>query len=193
MSEEIKEEKSKAGAIIAVVIAIAVIAGGIMFFKSNKANTTVQNKETAVVTKTEPKEETTTARIDITTKLADADKPQFEVYVDGAETPLKQVDWMPKFDRQGFIVQKEGNEAKIRIKALTESEIKVVILGPDRRDENNKLLESWVDYTSVSVDGKEILAEPIAVWHNKSFTHIINAKNGKEYEIIAKWKKHTEK
>jgi len=52
-----------------------------------------------------------------------------------------------------------------------------------------KIIPVWVKYTSVTVNGKEILSEPVEVWHNKPFRYTIKAKAGKEYNIHAEWQK----
>lgn len=189
MSEEIKEEKSKAGVITAVIVAVAVIAGGIMFFKpSNNAKVQEQKVATAT-TAPKPKAEKTVARIDISTKLVDAKKPQFEVYVDGSKTPEKQAGWMQKSGNQGYVVQRDDGAKNIKLKALKDVDIDIILRGPDKRDENKKFIPVWVKYTSVTVNGKKILSEPVSVWHNKPFRHTIKAKAGDEIKIHAEWTK----
>ena len=127
------------------------------------------------------------ARIDVSTSLVDAKKPQFDVYIDDSETPEKQAEWMVKYNNQGNIVQKTGNDVNITIKALKDADIKVNFKGPWEQDETGNLKELWVKYTSATVNGQEILPEPVDVWHNKSFTYIIDAKAGNTYKIHAEW------
>ncbi|MBR1600276.1 MAG: hypothetical protein IJ677_01710 [Alphaproteobacteria bacterium] len=189
MSKEIKNEKSKAGVVTAVVVAIAVIAGGIMFFKPSN-NVKVQEQKVATATTApKPKDEKIVARIDLTTKLVDAKKPQFEVYVDGSKTPEKQAGWMQKSGNQGYVIQRDKSSTDINIKSLNDSELMVVLRGPDKRDENKKFIPVWVKYTSFTVNGKKILSEPVSVWHNKPFRHTIKAKAGDEIKIHAEWTK----
>lgn len=189
MSEEIKEEKSKAGVITAVVVAIAVIAGGVMLFKpSNNAKIQEQKVATAT-TAPKPKAEKTVARIDISTKLVDVKKPQFEVYVDGSEKSMKPTGWMINSGFFGYVVQKNGNDVVILIKTIKDSEISVALRGPDVRDSKGNRIENWVKYTSFTVNGKKILSEPVSVWHNKPFRHTIKAKSGDEIKIHAEWTK----
>lgn len=189
MNKEVKQEKSKAGVIYTIIALIVVIVGGVMLFKSNNTDATAQKQKNTIATKVEPKEEKTIARIDIITKLVDAEKPQFEVYVDGSETPLKEESWMPKYDKQGVAVLKEGNVADIIIKPLNEIEITFAFRGPDKRNENNEVIEKWVDYNTISVNGKNILSQSVSTWLNKPFYHVINAKAGEEYKIHAEWTK----
>ena len=132
-----------------------------------------------------------TARIDIATKLVNAKKPVpvFEVYMDDSETPQEAADWMLKYNNQGNVVQKTGNDVNIKINALKDASIKVNLKGPWKQDDDGNQLESWVKYTSVTVDGQEILTEPVNVWHNEPFTYTIDAKAGNTYNIHAEWKK----
>lgn len=133
-----------------------------------------------------------TGRIDMTTALVNPDQPQFEIYVDNSETAEKQAAWMLKKNWQGYVVQKDNGKVDITVKALADAEIQVNLRGKDLRDEDNKLIPVWVDFTSLSVNGEEVLAEVTPVWHNKPFGYTINAKNGEEYKIHAEWKQHKE-
>lgn len=193
MKNEVKAEEKKNGTIYAVIAIIVIaIASGMVFFKSgsgtDKANT-IQKVAIETEEATAAKEEKMVARIDITTPLVDATKPQFEVYVDGSKTPEKQAEWMPKFGNQGYVVQRDKNSTDINIKSLNDSELMVVLRGPDKRDENKKFIPVWVKYTSFTVNGKKILSEPVSVWHNKPFRHTIKAKSGDEIKIHAEWTK----
>ena len=199
MSKDIKTQEptknNKKYIALALVAILAVI--GIVMNNSNEektvATSTTEPEVTANINKEpQPKEEPTVARIDISTPLVNADEPQFEVYVDGAEEPEKQAAWMPKLGYQGVVVQKEGNEGIITVRVFSDAEIRIVLRGPDKRDENNQTIENWVDFTSVQINGEEILPEITAVWHNKPFRHTINAKAGDEVKVSAKWQKHNE-
>lgn len=189
MSNEIKEEKSKAGAIIAVVFAVAVIAGGIMLFKSNNADTTVQKQKTAVITQTEAKEEKTVARIDLTTKLVDAPKPQFEVYVNDSETPEKQASWMPKFGNQGYVIQRDSGNIDVVVKVINDTDINILLKGL-RDEKEGKLIKHWVEYTSFIINDEEILPKVTSIWYGKPLTHKIKAKKGEIIKIKVEWQKN---
>lgn len=139
-----------------------------------------------VSTVQEETQEPTTARIDIITPLFDAETHQFEVYVDDAETPLTQEEWMLKYNTQGSTIQKAGNNANIMIKALNDADIYILLKGPWKQD-NNNMAEHWIKYSSLIINGEEVLPESIDVWHNKPFKHIIDAKNGETYKIHVEW------
>ena len=160
-----------------------------------------------ITTKTEPKvvatvsevtdstvavEKTVKARIDISTPMVDENKSQFEVFVNGSEESEKQVNWMRNLQRDGFVIKGEGSAMEILIKARNNADLVVVLRGPDTRDKNGNRYPTWVKYTSVIINGEELLSEPANVWHDKPFIYTLKTKAGKEYKIHAKWTKRTE-
>ena len=193
MSKEVNTEEKQTKnrinfiMILGIVVVIAIIIEAITSFKSDN-NRIVQEHENTT-TATDIEKEQTIARIDISTTLIDDGKMQFEVYADESEVPLEQADWMPKYNAQGNVVQKEGNSVNIIIKALNDSVIRISLKGPWKLNENGKQEEVWVKYTSLTIDGEEILPEPVNVWHDKTFAHTINTKAGEEYKIHAEWTK----
>ena len=188
MKKEIKKEEKKSRKIYLVILAIAIIAGAIVFFKPKADMNGVGETQQVVNEVAESREQLTTARIDITTNLVDAAKPQFEVYVDSSENPEKQASWMPKFETQGYVVQSDNGDIDIVINAIKEdTDINLTLRGKWEQDKDNNMMENWVKYTSLTINGKEILPEAVAVWHNKPYRYTINAKAGEEYKVHAEW------
>lgn len=187
MTKEIKKENKKVNGIYWGVAAIFAVLALFVILQPKNNTDTAETTEVVVAESVEPQEEKTVARIDFSTKLVDADKPQFEIYVDGSDVPEKQASWMAKNNNQGYVVQKNANNVDIVVKALDDNDINLALRGPDKRDENNQFVPVWVKYTSFTVNGKEILPEAVELWHNKPFRHTINAKAGEEYKIHAEW------
>lgn len=175
---------------LALVVLLAII--GIVMNNSNEEETittiTTEPEVIANVTEEKPIKEPTIARIDITTPLVNAEEPQLAVYVDGSSEPEKQARWMPKVNKQGYVVQKESHEIDITVKFLNNANTNVIFRGIDRRDDRNERIPVWVNYTSITVNGKNILPEETMVWHNKPFIFEIKGKTGEEYEIHTEWK-----
>ena len=94
---------------------------------------------------------------------------------------------MPYHNIQGYVIQNEDNDANIVIKVIENAKIALQLRGKDERDNNNMIIENWVKYTSLSIDGEEILPEAVEAWHNKPFTYTINAKAGEKYKIHVEW------
>jgi len=201
MSKEIKKDEpeetksNKKYIILALVVILAII--GIMSGNGKEDETATVNaatteqatvaEETPIVAETPAETEPTVARIDITTPLVNADEPQFEVYIDNLEIPEKQIAWLPKFGMQGYVVQRKSSKIDILIKTINDAKISFSLKGPDKRDENKKFIPVWVKYTSLKVDGKEILSQAVEVWHNKPFKYVIAAESGDNHQLHIEW------
>lgn len=194
MNKEIKQEKNKnRNKTYAVIVAVVAVLVAFVIFKPSHNTQNTETTKAPEVQTVETKEETTIARIDITTPLVDATKPQFEVYVNDSEEPEKQNVSMPKFDVQGYVIQKDNGNEDIKLKALKNADISIVLRGRWEKNDNDEIIEHWVKYTSLAINDEEILPEAVEVWHNDPFRYTINAKAGEEYKIHVEWQKDTNK
>lgn len=204
MSKEVKKDEPKTSGTKYLIVGLVVILAGVYALLSNNSTneqtvtiakptaTTEQAPVTEQITvaeETPATKESTVARIDITTPLVNADEPQFEVYVDGSEEPEKQAAWMPKFGKQGYVVQNSDGAKDIRIKALNDTNINIVLRGK-REVVDGKCIPHRVTYTAFTINEKPIISETKSVWCKKTYSHTIKAKNGEEYKIYAEWQKH---
>ena len=187
MSKENDQEKqntSKSKYILG--IAVIVLIASYFACLNNTEKTTTAVPTTAKVHNIE---EQTTARIDISTNLAEDEKPQFLIFVDGAEKPQKRAFWMYRKGLYGSTVQKEGKELNIVIKALKDANIKLLLSGAQQVDEKKKNIPAWVKYTAFTIDDNAVLDEAKPVWFEEPFTYTIKAKEGEEYKIHTEWQK----
>ena len=99
-------------------------------------------------------------------------------------------DWMKKFGQYGYCLQETNIGADYDIEVLRDTTLNILLRGPDNRDENNKTMENWVDFTSLIINDKEILSQTTPVWHNKPFTYTFSVNKGENIHLHAEWKKH---
>ena len=158
-------------------VALLALGGVFVYNQHDNLSTLVFNKQV----------ESAVGRIDISAPYTE--EAQFELYGENEE-PLKEASWMRNFNGRGYVVQKDGTNCNFVIKVNNNVELKLALRGPDKRDENNKLIENWVDFTSVTINGEEILPETKVVWHNTPFVYTLKAKADSTYKISVKWKKH---
>lgn len=171
---------------VAVVLCFALLSENTERTQSVKAVAPIAVKiEQPVVKNTEEN----MARIDISAILAEDEKPQFMIYVDGSETPLKNALWMHNIGLYGFTLQKNGKSLDIVIKALNDVEIKFSASGIQKLDKNKNNIPVWVEYTSFNIDGTEVLDKVERVWFKKPFTYELDVKAGREYKIHTEWHK----
>ena len=115
--------------------------------------------------------------------------------VDVSATDLKinEPKWFA--DEQGIGKTVEGCNINnnIKIKAIGDGLLKINFRGQDKRFED-KHIPVWIDYKSIKVDGKELLAEPVATWHDKPYTYETHVKNDQEIvlEVEQQYHKYTE-
>ena len=131
----------------------------------------------------------TVSRIDFETDLVDKNAPKFEIYTDGSETPNPKASWMTRHNLQGYVIEKAGEEVDVIVKTSDKVKIKISLRGPWEKDADDKMVEHWVKYTSMTVDGEEILSEPVDTWHNKPFIYYIDNKANEEHKLHIKWTK----
>ena len=127
------------------------------------------------------------ARADVYTEYTDT--PHFLLHKKGNVSPAKEASWMPKFGNRGVVVQKNGHKATIVITALEDGDITLSLRGPDERDNNGKRKEKWVKYTDFSINDKQMLSNPVEVWHDKPYRYVLKAKKGNAYKVQLKWRK----
>ena len=175
-------KKSNKSVIILVILALVVV-GGLVASNFCTDKPVVSASDQAKVLKP------VLGRIDMSTPYTE--KTRFVVYDAGdQDKPLNEAAWMSKNDLRGYALQKSGNGRELVINVAEDADIKLTLRGPDKRDENGKFIEKWVDFTSLSINGEEILPGKTAVWHNKPFTYVLKAKAGKVYIISTKWQEH---
>ena len=88
---------------------------------------------------------------------------------------------------------KKHNLADDFIIIFDDTTLSISLRGTDKRDKNNVLIENWVDFIKVSINGKDIISKITPVWHNKPYVYTLEAKKGDILNLYAEWKKHETK
>lgn len=193
MSKEIEPKKQTENVKKDIILSLIVILSTIGIIINNEPNQDMKiipNSEQNI-TKQQLVKKSTIARMDFYTKLVNVDKPQFEIYVDGAEKAEPQAVWMNKHGSQGYIIQSDNDHTDVIIKGLQNTDINIVLRGYRGEDAAGKMIKNWVEYTSVKIDGKEILSEAKTVCYNKIFKYTIPVKAGETHTVEARWKETT--
>ena len=48
----------------------------------------------------------------------------------------------------------------------------------------------WIDYTSIQINGREILSQPVAVWHDKPFRYEMPVEDGQDVYVAFETRYH---
>ncbi len=124
-------------------------------------------------------------RIDFSSK-----NHSFDVYVNGSGVPEKQANWMREYNKYGYTIEKNDTNVTLMIKALDDVNITLELRGKWELEKDGKLMEHWVDFASLVINGKEILSQTISVWHNRPFIYTMDVKKGDILNLHAEWKQH---
>lgn len=128
------------------------------------------------------------ARIDISTDISNSDAP-FNVYLNDSTEAEPPANWMKRRDRYGVTIHTEENSILLKIKVQQKLPLNITLLSKDTRDGDDRQIDNWIKYTSLSINGKDALSEPQVVCARKNFKYTIDAKAGKTYTIEAKWQR----
>ena len=104
---------------------------------------------------------------------------------------ITQPDWILK-DGSGYVIESIVGAIKVAFKATEDGLINLNLRGMDVRNpkDRSKRIPYWVDFTSFTINGRQVLNKIITVWHNEPYTCNLNVKAGMEVVIELKWHPH---
>ena len=101
--------------------------------------------------------------------------------------------WMNAFHIYGYTIEQFEQNIDFKIVAEEECLLEISLKGPWKlKNDLNKaegLVELWVKYKNFSVNGREILPDPINVWHNKPFHYALEVHKGDNLIVHVEWEK----
>ena len=96
----------------------------------------------------------------------------------------------------GYIVQSSDGELMFVAKATANGKINLNLRGMDVRNSEDwangiaKRIPYWIDYTKLTVNGKNIFNTRISSWCDKPYACIVEAKANEEIKIQVEWQPH---
>ena len=118
----------------------------------------------------------------------------FSARVSGEDELLAPVGWMMKYGLFGYSVERQEKSFELEIDVQRDGKLEIGLKGLWKlKDENNReagLVEYWVDYTKLAINGKDVLAEKTPAWHNQPFNYAVEVKRGEKLKIAVVWEKH---
>ena len=135
------------------------------------------------------KEYLRTARIDI--KNHGSEKNDLLILSDN-DCKIEKPQWYAR-DKQGsgYVLECGSGHLHVKIRCVNAGKLHIRLLGTDKRDVNGKRLQFWVDYTKLTVDGKEIFSGLIPAWHDKAYEGLLRDVNdGEILEVEVDWQAH---
>lgn len=131
-----------------------------------------------------------TARIDVI--LEPTEQGDFQILsVSDDKALIRKAHWLAA-NKIGYFVHSYAGKMEIIIKVIGGGQFNLELRGIDIRDpeDKSKRIPYWIDYTKLNVNGEVIFDELTPVWHDKSFSYNIDAKDGEEIIISVEWQPH---
>ena len=127
-----------------------------------------------------------TARIDIFNSGADTNGIKLVDITDSRAT-IRTMTWV-KSGGNGKSIESAEGKLTARFRCMGDGKLKINLRGRDVRDENDKRIPYWIDYTSFIVNGTTIFDGDKNVWHDKPHTLSFEVKDNDIIEISATWR-----
>ncbi|MBO6293073.1 MAG: hypothetical protein J6N51_12600 [Selenomonas sp.] len=110
----------------------------------------------------------------------------------GKEDTLKVENpgWFNNNDGVGSVVSIVHDcckEMKLHLKCYGNGALNLTCRAIDFYLHSIRRLKLWVKYTSIIINGKELLSEPVNVWHDKPFVYKIDVQDGDELDVEIHW------
>jgi len=131
-----------------------------------------------------------TARIDIKNSQKNNKKSDIKITHIDRYIIVEKPAWFADENGTGYVIKKFGNSAKFEIVALNDGEISIYLRSNDIRRDGRRI-NFFIDYTNLSIDGKEFLSEIYAVSHDVPKLYKFAIKQGEKRTIEVAWNMHT--
>lgn len=132
-----------------------------------------------------------TGRVDFLAPKSSPDDKPFALFENGAE--LAVPDWIQQSQKHGYSVERKPYAMDLTLKALKDATVSVELRGPhewlDPQHKEKGLIEHWVDYRKLIINGQEQLKKNKAVWHDLPYILPLQIKAEEEYFIQVRWQK----
>ena len=130
-----------------------------------------------------------TARIDIKLWSTEGDFQVLSVSDDKAN--VFKARWLQR-DGIGYQVESYAEKLELVVKSALDGQVTVSLRGMDVRapEDKFKRIHYWIDYTKLTINGTTIFSHRVAVCHDKSYRHKMNAKADEEIKLQIEWQPH---
>ena len=97
--------------------------------------------------------------------------------------------WFKNEKGQGAVLESNAKEIRIQITVVKNGALSFAFKAPDRRCDG-KRFPVYAKYASIKIDGRELLSEPISVWHDAPFKYEMPVKDGQMVDVIITQRPH---
>ena len=102
-----------------------------------------------------------------------------EVMIEGNDVHVDAPTWFSDSKGKGQTVTSNSRRVILKVQAIGSGLLSFAFRGIYCAV-GGKMYPVWIDYRSIKIDGKEILAESIQTWHNKPFRYEMTVSDGQK-------------
>ena len=98
--------------------------------------------------------------------------------------------WLQHDASCGLMIESPDFVFDLDVDCAEECELTINLRAPDIRDksEKSKRIPVWVTYTSMIINDIQILSNPVNVWHDKPYRHVMKCGHGQHFHFSITWK-----
>ncbi len=104
-------------------------------------------------------------------------------------TDISEPTWFKDETGAGKVIEFSALTNTMTIKAINAGKLIISFKGKECCHQGQRF-PLWVDYESIKIDGREILSEPISVWHDKPYTFEMPVVDGQIVRVDIKQRYH---
>ena len=104
---------------------------------------------------------------------------------------IKKATWL-KGNDVGYFIQSCAWKLEFVAKATADGQLRLGLRGVDIREpkDRSKRIPYWIDYTSLTVNGKKIFDALTPAWHDKPYNYKLEVKANAEIKVQVEWLPH---
>ena len=100
--------------------------------------------------------------------------------------------WFKSDEGTGAVIETEGKSFDLKIKCINDGLLRIVLRGPDVRDELGNFIPCYVDFNVFRINNENIINDKTNVWHNNPYIFEKNVSDGEIIELHFEWSQFKE-
>ena len=128
-----------------------------------------------------------TARIGIKNCGAASNKVDILEMSDKAAV-LSEPPWFCDEGGTGSVVESSAGRLELSLRCEGSGELLIALRGKDAWDEHGERVPRWVEYTSLAINGEQLLDDPVDVWHDKPYEVRRSVVDGQAVKVSLSWR-----
>lgn len=103
------------------------------------------------------------------------------------ESVVLNPDWFKNELGNGIQIQSKKGEIKLKIKCINDGNLKINLRGIDSRNEKDKRIPIYVNFTEFNVNKEDIILETVSACHDFPIVYEKEVQDSEILDIIVKW------